>query len=155
MARLKGSVGEAAINSRPDVKYVQHLLNDWRLSSGGSSLAIDGIVGPLTIAAIREFQRARSGVVDGRVDPNGPAIRWLEYCHLSHINLGIRPLDYLGKQSMTPPPFGRLTVDVQAVRVLRRSPRQLWVVPVLVEDPPFWPVTFGMPAAGTLQRLAT
>ena len=118
MARLKGSVGESATNSRPDVKYVQYLLTDWRLSSGGRSLAIDGIAGPLTIAAIREFQRANSGVVDGRVDPNGPAVRWLEYCHLSHIASGIRPLDYLGKQSVTPPPFGRLTVDVQAARYL-------------------------------------
>jgi peptidoglycan hydrolase-like protein with peptidoglycan-binding domain len=124
MARLKGSVGEAAANSRPDVKYVQYLLTDWRLSIGGRPLAIDGIVGPLTSSAIREFQRARSGVVDGRVDPNGRTIRWLEYCHLSRIASRIKPLDYLGKQSMTPPPFGTLTIDVQAGRYLdglRRS----------------------------------
>ena len=118
MARLQGSVGEAAANSRPDVKYVQFLLSDWLLSIGRQPLAVDGVVGPLTRGAIRDFQRARSGIVDGRVDPNGAAIRWLEHCHLTRIASAIRPLNHLAVLSMTRPPPGTLTVEVQAGRYL-------------------------------------
>ncbi len=118
MSRLKSAVGEAGTNSQPDVKYVQYLLNDWRLSNDGKPIAIDGFVGPLTTGAIREFQRAPAGVVDGRIDPNGAAIRRLEYCHISRIASTITPLNYLGTLSMTRPPIGGPTVETQANRYL-------------------------------------
>jgi peptidoglycan hydrolase-like protein with peptidoglycan-binding domain len=47
---------------------------------------VDGIVGPLTNAAIRQFQQAETGVVDGRVDVNGLSIKTLEYLHVARID---------------------------------------------------------------------
>ncbi|MEP7365000.1 MAG: hypothetical protein ABI972_17240 [Acidobacteriota bacterium] len=59
---------------------VQYLLNCIPRGAGGpaAELAVDGIAGPLTQAAIRKFQTAKSGHCDGRVDPGGPAIQQLQ-----------------------------------------------------------------------------
>ncbi|MEG3627098.1 peptidoglycan-binding domain-containing protein [Streptomyces poriticola] len=71
-------VGQDGTNLRREVQYVQALLNVFRTERGRTVLALDGLVGPLTIAAIEEFQSAVTGIVDGRVDPGAQAITALE-----------------------------------------------------------------------------
>lgn len=70
------SVGVGGSNQAADVKCVQTLLNRVAASEGGPAplLAVDGWIGPKTVAAIRAFQTARFGWDDGRVDPGGPTI---------------------------------------------------------------------------------
>jgi peptidoglycan hydrolase-like protein with peptidoglycan-binding domain len=77
MNHIKFSVGEDAANNPQDVGIVQHLLNVLRKGDGDELLAVDGIVGPKTLAAIREFQQKNCTVVDGRVDPGHETIRLL------------------------------------------------------------------------------
>ncbi|MBP7659269.1 MAG: hypothetical protein KA778_04665, partial [Burkholderiaceae bacterium] len=69
---LQGSVGNRGKNIPPDVVLVQSMLNSLPAQQGGPAvkLAVDGRVGPKTIAAISGVQRAlRRRVVDGRIDP--------------------------------------------------------------------------------------
>lgn len=78
MARsISRSVGRmGGVNLPDDVKTVQELLNQVPVASGGPMplLAVDGICGPKTIAAIQTFQVKNFGwkIADGRVDPDGP-----------------------------------------------------------------------------------
>jgi hypothetical protein len=118
MTRLKTPVGEGAANHRPDVKYVQYLLADWQLCTGRVPLVVDGICGPLTQAAIEEFQSSVTGVVDGRVDVNGPAIEALETMHLGYTLSSIRSLDYLAIRSQTSPPVYDVQLRPAADRYL-------------------------------------
>lgn len=66
MDELQGSVGRNGQNRPEDVKQVQHYLN-----LAGESVAVDGIAGPATIAAIEHFQREIAGFAnpDGLVEP--------------------------------------------------------------------------------------
>ncbi len=72
MSRILAAVGRGAINRTDDVRIVQALLNQ-HLSSPQRPLAVDGVVGPRTIAAIEEFQRRVVKIhhPDGRFDPGG------------------------------------------------------------------------------------
>jgi peptidoglycan hydrolase-like protein with peptidoglycan-binding domain len=81
MARLSASVGRGGVNRRGDVRYVQVLLSDWLLRKGDTELKCDGIAGDKTHQAISRFQREHTGVVDGRVDPQGRSIKALEALH--------------------------------------------------------------------------
>ena len=75
MQTISGSVGQGGRNTPNDVRIVQNLLNQaLRNSSGFQTLAVDGIVGPKTIAAIKMYQTRTFGWNDGRVDPNGRTI---------------------------------------------------------------------------------
>ncbi len=67
---------------------------------------------------VREFQKAETGIVDGRVDVNGPSIKKLEYLYLARIDSEVYTLEHYGILSMTPPPMGPLTLPLQAVRYL-------------------------------------
>ena len=67
---VRKSVGSGCPNDASDVRIVQRLLNH----NTQVLLTVDGIVGPKTIAAITQFQKEFTGIVDGRVDPHGPAI---------------------------------------------------------------------------------
>lgn len=78
LAELTGSVGFQGRNFRDDVRLVQELLNratrvPWAL------LAVDGLIGPLTINRIRDFQKHVVGFArpDGRVDASGRTWRSL------------------------------------------------------------------------------
>ena len=73
---LRGSVGRGGANLPADVKLVQELLNRHIVESP-RWLAVDGICGPKTIAAITEFQTRRFGKADGRVDPGHKTIQSL------------------------------------------------------------------------------
>lgn len=64
---IDGSVGDGGKNDPEDVARVQSLL----AARGFDPGAADGVVGPRTIAAIVDFQRAMAKNADGRVDPNG------------------------------------------------------------------------------------
>ena len=75
MQRIMSSVGRGGVNSRSDTKIVQQLLNDALKSTPGfRPLAVDGIAGPKTNAAIEMFQKKALGWSDGRVDPGGKTI---------------------------------------------------------------------------------
>ena len=71
--QLTGPVGNGGRNVPADVTLVQFALNLVSAASGGPSrpLSLDGICGPLTVAAINRFQRMhfRGVVGDGRIDP--------------------------------------------------------------------------------------
>jgi peptidoglycan hydrolase-like protein with peptidoglycan-binding domain len=72
---IRGSVGRGGTNRFEDVCVVQELLNKQSIPPL-SPLAVDGIVGPKTIAAIESFQRRVLSIShpDGRVDPGGPTL---------------------------------------------------------------------------------
>jgi hypothetical protein len=77
---ITASVGLGGVNRPDDVKKIQELLNDVRPEKGGPTpkLVVDGMCGPLTRAAIRNFQiRQQLAVKDSRVDPAGPTLQQL------------------------------------------------------------------------------
>jgi peptidoglycan hydrolase-like protein with peptidoglycan-binding domain len=91
---LTASVGRNGANVQSDARYVQILLNDWRGRNNLAAIGVDGRVGPQTIGAIEAFQRAETGIVDGRVDAGGPAIGALERLHVQSVPASI-PGDFL------------------------------------------------------------
>jgi len=70
---LGASVGKGGSNDRIDVEWVQKLLAENGVSPG----EIDGLSGPKTVAAIREFQARFMTTPDGRVDVDGRTWREL------------------------------------------------------------------------------
>lgn len=75
---VTGSVGEKGRNIQRDVRCVQELLNVWLEKQVRTLLRVDGIAGPKTIAAIKDFQRFNNFFVDGRIDPDAHTIQALE-----------------------------------------------------------------------------
>jgi hypothetical protein len=86
---LLQSVGDGGVNAAPDTRYVQLLLNDWRGRRDLPLLTVDGLHGRNTRDAIITFQQSETGIVDGRVDPEGPAILALERLHLNAMSEGV------------------------------------------------------------------
>jgi hypothetical protein len=70
------SVGAGGANIAADVRTIQDALNDIPSESGGpdAALTVDGIVGPLTLRAIKNFQQTHVSIVDSRIDPDGPTL---------------------------------------------------------------------------------
>ena len=80
MPNIMASVGRSGVNSRNDVMIVQKLLNDGlKMTAGFRPLAVDGLSGPKTIAAIDSYQRSvlRWTRTDGKVDPGGQTLQSL------------------------------------------------------------------------------
>jgi peptidoglycan hydrolase-like protein with peptidoglycan-binding domain len=78
--RIKSSVGSGGVNELMDVSVVQYLLNraSARVGTPLELIEVDGIMGPETLAAIREFQqRYFPKRVDGRLDPSGETLSLL------------------------------------------------------------------------------
>jgi peptidoglycan hydrolase-like protein with peptidoglycan-binding domain len=78
---IQRSVGAGGANQFADVKYVQELLNrQTHPAYNFGKIGADGICGPQTINAIKNFQKnvVKLSVPDGRVDPNGRTIGALE-----------------------------------------------------------------------------
>lgn len=78
--RIKSSVGSGGVNDSMDVSVVQYLLNraSARIGTPLELIEVDGIIGPETLAAIRQFQkRFFPKRVDGRVDPGGETLSML------------------------------------------------------------------------------
>jgi peptidoglycan hydrolase-like protein with peptidoglycan-binding domain len=86
---LTGSVGAGGLNHSPDVGLVQVLLNNMRGVQRKTLLSVDGVCGPLTITAIKEFQAAFGSATDGRIDPGGPTLRLLIYAYVTLRRLGV------------------------------------------------------------------
>lgn len=78
---ISASVGARGANLAKDVREIQQALNGVSMAQGGPtpSLAVDGICGPLTTAAIQRFQRVQfpGWTPDGRIDPGQKTIRRL------------------------------------------------------------------------------
>lgn len=70
------SVGAGGVNRADDARTIQSALNAVSADRGGASpaLVVDGVVGPLTRAAIKRFQQRHVKVVDSRIDPNGATL---------------------------------------------------------------------------------
>jgi peptidoglycan hydrolase-like protein with peptidoglycan-binding domain/Sec-independent protein translocase protein TatA len=82
---ILNSVGEGGQNRFADSAAIQNLLNDWLSGTVHPAIVVDGMVGPQTIGAIRNFQRTNRLVVDGRIDAGGPTLRLLDqYCAALH-----------------------------------------------------------------------
>ena len=73
---ISASVGTGGSNRPNDVRAIQNGLNDVEIEDGGPDplLAVDGIAGRLTCAAILKYQQSHVPVTDGRVDPGGPTL---------------------------------------------------------------------------------
>lgn len=90
---ITASVGRNGINRRHDVLAVQALINE-HLPAGTSRLAVDGIAGPLTIAAIEHCQQQLVSMQhpDGRADPHGRTLHILNTIEASrHPMAPVRP----------------------------------------------------------------
>jgi hypothetical protein len=76
---IAASVGQGGANRRDDTQGVQTALNAVPvvLGGAGNGLAVDGLVGPLTIGAITTFQSRWLTIQDGRCDPAGPTLALL------------------------------------------------------------------------------
>src|SRR5262245_13046228 len=72
-------VGRGGANRASDARALQIALNavPAGLGGAGESLALDGLVGPLTIGAIAAFQEQWMTVKDARCDPGGPTLALL------------------------------------------------------------------------------
>lgn len=75
------SVGKGGANERRDVLFIQATLNalSKHLKASFVLLKEDGLCGPKTVTAIKDFQKNYVGMVnpDGKVDPNGKTLRYL------------------------------------------------------------------------------
>lgn len=80
MATITASVGAGGANRAHDTVTIQQLLNDVPAVRGGPVplLDVDGLCGPKTTAAIRNFQiKQQLPTIDSRADPGGPTIQAL------------------------------------------------------------------------------
>lgn len=78
---ISASVGQGGANKAADVSAIQYCLDQVPPIDGGPTppLKIDGLCGPKTIKAIRDFQLKHFGWAgcDGRIDPDKQTIRKL------------------------------------------------------------------------------
>lgn len=79
MKDITQPVGQNGANLPDDVFLVQMLLNQVPPAEGGPTpqLDVDGLVGPKTIGAIKQFQRQQLGFEDGLVEPGKKTITCL------------------------------------------------------------------------------
>ncbi|MFO0801584.1 MAG: peptidoglycan DD-metalloendopeptidase family protein [Gemmataceae bacterium] len=75
---IHGSVGANGKNDPIDVRKIQAQLN---AAGAKPPLVVDGLVGPKTLHAIREYQKQFMAVPDGRVDVNGKTLAELNKGH--------------------------------------------------------------------------
>lgn len=108
------AVGTGGKNNPEDVRAVQTLLNNnlYRLTPL-APLAVDGLIGPVTIGAIEEFQRRALGFArpDGRVDPEGRTLVELQNAETAGLARGITDEDYARASK-------RLGVDVATLKAV-------------------------------------
>lgn len=99
---ITASVGQGGVNRAQDVGIVQYLLNRAGVKRGIPKMQIDvdGVAGPQTVAALKEFQAAFCKTVDGIVYPNSETITML------HQVAGNIPRANDGIAFLTPPDIG-------------------------------------------------
>ena len=87
---ISDSVGERGRNLAPDVITTQELLNGVLVPFGGPAvkLKVDGICGPKTKAAIKNFQVKQFGFAgaDGRVDPGKQTLARLNVLNFGSVD---------------------------------------------------------------------
>jgi peptidoglycan hydrolase-like protein with peptidoglycan-binding domain len=106
MTDISASVGVGGSNQAGDVRIVQRLLNDYRSRVGLSLLKADGAAGPLTNAAITEYQ-TRRGLTEkasGLLEPAGATIRQLQKELLNGVAQGVVPFDLPSSPRRAPDP---------------------------------------------------
>jgi hypothetical protein len=89
---ISASVGAGGVNTQPDVKIIQTLLNQIPAAAGGPDpdLVVDGLIGNKTITAIKNFQTRHGLVVDGRVDPGQATLARLNSLQVEKITFWIK-----------------------------------------------------------------
>lgn len=86
---IEKSVGRGGTNAKPDVRFVQRMLNNAGMLPGTPLLMVDGIAGPKTTSSIESYQRRQGLLTDGRVDPSGPTVKRLIQAFLATLVLGM------------------------------------------------------------------
>ncbi|CAM5353403.1 hypothetical protein STANM309S_01130 [Streptomyces tanashiensis] len=83
---MGGSIGPDSTYDPQDVRYVQALVNDWRATTGGSLVAIDGAFSEETAGALSDFQSA-AGLEDtaGSLAPGDATETELASTHLNNL----------------------------------------------------------------------
>jgi peptidoglycan hydrolase-like protein with peptidoglycan-binding domain len=124
---ISESVSASKRSSAEDVKMVQQLLNAVPAPAGGpkQQLAVDGLCGAKTNAAIVAYQNKTFGWSDGRVDPDGPTIHKLIDFVLNSPTIPSGPLagpSSTGSGSSAPAVDGALIVAVAKVNVRVLAP---------------------------------
>ena len=99
---IVSSVGKDGANNSTDVRVVQRLLNFWLAQSGQSHLAVNGVAGPETMAAIVAFQRANGATPSGKVEA-GAGIEALFNQHLTKLvdSIDLSAIDRYRDKSMS------------------------------------------------------
>jgi len=117
---IRASVGKSGANASIDVMTVQYLLNCVPAAEGGpvQELAVDGFIGPQTMAAIVRLQQAHLGWSDGRVDPSGPTLPLLQsYDPIPNVPFNpphhhqYKGMKHGGKQMLPEPPPGKIPLS--------------------------------------------
>jgi hypothetical protein len=143
---IRASVGENGANLLGDVQTIQSLLNEWREQRRAASISVDGVVGHETLSAIRLLQKQETHIIDGRIDPGGPALKVLALSHerlvLNYVFRNCKTvLDNLDLQLRllaTPLPLqlqasiSSVKMRVNAIRPQISQPTQANVVPKLL-----------------------
>src|SRR3546814_416530 len=107
---ISASVGDGGANRNSDIRTIQEMLNRVPPSWGGPApaLAVDGLIGPKTIGAIRNFQQIQLGTIfnpDGRVDPGRRTIGRLNHIWDSaerpggSFHLSREPIDHIRQKT--------------------------------------------------------
>ncbi|MEV7567324.1 peptidoglycan-binding domain-containing protein [Streptomyces tanashiensis] len=83
---MGGSIGPDGTNDPQDVRYVQALVNDWRATTGGALVAIDGAFSEETAGALSDFQSI-AGLEDtaGSLTPGDATETELASTHLNNL----------------------------------------------------------------------
>ncbi|MEV7544932.1 hypothetical protein [Streptomyces sp. NPDC089915] len=108
---MGGSVGPDGGNDPQDVKYIQALVNDWRASTDGTLIAVDGSFTDETAGALSDFQTS-TGLEDsaGSLTPGDATETGLETTHLNNLmaaaDLSEMSPDGLGDAVFGPDPDG-------------------------------------------------
>ena len=123
---ISASVGQGGKNLRDDTVTIQSLLNNVPAAESGpqTRLAVDGLVGGHTIAAIRRFQMPRLGWADGRVDPDGPTLALLRGFAASADISGLNASGNLHRHAPSPAMFEMIR-RASAISVLPEARRAL------------------------------
>jgi len=119
MARIQKAVGREALNRPHDVGVIQRLLNDHIGQLVPlRPLVVDRKIGPITIAAIEEFQSRVVGLSapDGRVDPDGRTFSVLLFTQLPKVGPGHYSYTTSDKLWGTPTTIASIQAVARSVR---------------------------------------
>lgn len=128
MARINGAVGKNQRNLYADVITIQTLLNkNTVITTPHNKLAVDGAIGPATIARIILFQKevVHLNKPDGIISPNGITMRNLVVHSSFHTNMVTPPRTSSISEEQYVKAAKNLACEVAAIKaiVLSETPR--------------------------------